>query len=265
MSPLLSICIVVRNAAADLNQTLDSLDRQMSWLRGLPAEVVLVDGESTDASLNSAKNWAARCGLSVSLLSHPPRGIYPAMNYACCQASGEWLIYINAGDLLLDASLLSGVFADAASACCSSIQFEAAVFIPGASWGIWIPGRFPACHQSLVYKRDLHHLYGPYDERLSICADRLFCQQISALGHWKRHGVLSATQVSPENASRDPRRLISDLATIEALGLPFGLQSFTSLTLFVLRLERWLGISLSVWIRLLLLLLNGTARKVSLI
>ena len=50
MTPALSICIVVRNAAADLARTLASLDRQLDSLSDLPSEVVLVDGESTDAS-----------------------------------------------------------------------------------------------------------------------------------------------------------------------------------------------------------------------
>lgn len=264
MTPALSICIVVRNAAADLALTLASLERQILWLRRLPAEVVLVDGDSTDATPLIARDWADRCGLDVRLLRQPPRGIYPAMNHAWIRAQGEWLLYINAGDLLLDASPLAEALAAANTSLHSSIQFESAVFIPRASRGLWIPGRYPACHQALVYRRHLHRLCGPYDERLSICADRLFDEQIRAHGRLLRPSLLSATQVSPANASRDPGRLRRDLATMRALGLPFSLGSPPWLTLLVLRAERWLGISVSVWLRLWLRVLVGTARQVPL-
>jgi glycosyltransferase involved in cell wall biosynthesis len=264
MTPSLSICIVVRNGAADLARTLASLDRQLVWLNRLPAEVVLVDGESTDASGHLARTWAASCRLSVRLLSQPPRGIYAAMNEAWLQAQGEWLLFINAGDLLLAAAPLAAAQAAANAAQQGSIQFESAVFIPGACRGLWIPGRHPACHQSLVYRRDLHRLCGPYDDRLGICADRLFDQRIRAHGRLLRPELLAATQVSPANASRDPDRLRRDLGTIRALGLAFRPVSRPWLTLAVLRLERLLGISLSVWLRLGVLQLLGRARTVCL-
>lgn len=264
MTPTLSICIVVRNAARDLALTLASLDRQLVWLSRLPAEVVVVDGDSGDASPRVATDWAGRCGLSVRLLRQPPRGIYPAMNHAWIRAQGEWLLFINAGDLLLDASSLAAALAAANASNHSSIQFEAAVFLPGASRGLWIPGRYPACHQALVYRRHLHRLCGPYDERLSICADRLFDEQIRPHGRLLHPNLLSATQVSPANASRDPGRLRRDLTTMRDLGLSFTLGSPPWLTLLVLRVERWLGISVSVWLRLGLLQLLGSARQVSL-
>lgn len=264
MTPALSICIVVRNAAADLARTLASLDRQIVWLRRLPAEVVVVDGDSTDAGPFLAKDWADRCGLYVRLLSQPPRGIYSAMNHAWIQAQGEWLLYINAGDLLLDAAPLAAALSAANASNHSSIQFESAVFVPGASRGLWIPGRYPACHQALVYRRQLHRLCGPYDERLSICADRLFDEQIRPHGRLLHPNLLSATQVSPANASRDPGRLRRDLATMRGLGLSFTLGSPLWITLLVLRAERWIGSSVSVWLRLWLRVLVGRARQASL-
>ena len=264
MTPALSICIVVRNAAADLALTLASLDRQAVWLSRLPAEVMVVDGDSTDASRKIATDWADRCRLSVCVLSQPPLGIYPAMNLAWERAQGDWLLFINAGDLLLDAAPLAAALATATAAHHSSIQFEAAVFIPGGSRGLWIPGRHAACHQSLVYRRELHHLCGPYDDRLSICADRLFDQYIRAHGRLLCPSLLSATEVSPANASRNPGRLRRDLTTISALGLPFRPVRTPWLTLLVLKLEHWIGISISVWLRLGLLQLVGRARNVSL-
>ena len=264
MTPALSICIVVRNAAADLARTLASLDRQLDSLSDLPSEVVLVDGESTDASQLIAESWSKSCKLTVRLLSQPPRGIYQAMNHAWAQAKGEWLLFINAGDLLLNGSALAPALHAANAANQNSIQFEAAIFIPGASRGLWMPGRHAACHQSLVYRRSLHHLCGPYNEKLTICADRLFDRQVRVHGYRLNPDLLSATQVSPTNASRDPGRLRQDLRTIRALGLPLLPVARPWLTLLVLRLESCIGISMTVWLRWSVLQLLGRARTVSL-
>ena len=264
MTPPLTICTVVRNAAEDLTLTLASLDRQADWLCGLPTEVVVVDGESTDASLTIATEWAERCQFTVRLVSQPPLGIYPAMNLAWQKAHGDWLLFMNAGDLLLDAAPIAAALAAATTAHRTSIQFEAALFIPRRSKGVWIPGRHPACHQSLVYRRDLHQRCGPYDERLRICADRLFDQEIRAYGRLLWPSLLAATQVSPANTSRNPGLLRADLATIRAHGWAFRPVRTPWLTLIVLTLEQWIGTSVSVWLRLGLLQLMGRARQVSL-
>ncbi len=58
MTPQLTICIVVRNAAPALAHTLASIKRQIVSLQALPAELVLVDGESSDGSFQLATAWA---------------------------------------------------------------------------------------------------------------------------------------------------------------------------------------------------------------
>jgi hypothetical protein len=89
-------------------------------------------------------------------------------------------------------------------------------------------------------------------------------QRIRAHGRLLPPKLLAATQVSPANASRDPDQLRRDIDTIRALGLAFRPVSRPWLTLPVLRLERLLGISLTVWLRLGVLQLLGSARRVCL-
>ena len=264
MTPQLSICIVVRNAAPALAHTLASIKRQIVSLQALPAELVLVDGESSDGSFQLATAWAAPLPLAVRLSSQPPRGIYPAMNQAWRLARGGWLLFINAGDLLLDASPLADDLASASAAGLTSLQYQAAIFPPGARQGLWRPTSFPPCHQALVYQRQLHGQGGPYDERLSICADTLFMQRIASLGQRLSPRPLAATEVSPANASRDPDRIASDLAAISMLGLTLRPWPRPRLTLLMLRIERRLGYSASVWLRMALLRLMGSARQVPL-
>lgn len=265
MTPQLSICIVVRNAARALARTLASIEQQIVPLQALPSELVVVDGESSDGSFQLAMDWAASLSLAVRLSSQPPRGIYPAMNQAWRLARGGWLLFINAGDLLLDASPLAGALAAADASGVTSIQCQAAIFSPGALHGLWRPKRLSLCHQGLVYQRSLHDRCGPYDERLSICSDTLFMQRIASLGQCLSPRLLAATEVSPANASRDPERIASDLATITCLGLALRPWPRPRLTLLMLRVERRLGFSASVWLRMALLRMMGSARKVLLV
>lgn len=264
MTSNVSICIVVRNAAADLCVTLDSIDRQLEWLSRLPTEVVIIEGYSTDESHIIANNWAESCGLTARVIRQEPRGIYPAMNEACAQARGDWLLFINAGDVLVNGEPLISALEKAEEQNHGSIQFQSAIFVPGTSHCFWIPGVYPQCHQALVYKRKLHLLYGAYDEHFSICSDRLFDQKIHSEGRLLQPNLLSATQVSPANASRDPCRLQKDLNLIRKLGLTFELSSPLWITLIVLHAERLVGYSFSVWLRTWILVIKGRARKVSL-
>ncbi|MBD2548363.1 glycosyltransferase [Microcystis elabens FACHB-917] len=264
MTPRLSICLVVRNAAPALASTLASIERQIVALQALPAELVLVDGESSDGSFQLATDWAAPLSLAVRLSSQPPRGIYPAMNQAWRLAQGEWLLFINAGDLLLDASPLIGALAAANASGVTSLQCQAAIFSPGARQGLWRPRCLSPCHQALVYQRNLHDRCGPYDERLSICADTLFMLRIASLGQRLSPRLLAATEVSPANASRDPERIANDLATIARLGLALRPWPRPRLTLLMLRVERRLGCSASIWLRMAVLRLMGAVRQVRL-
>jgi len=264
--PLLSICVVVRDGLAGLERSLEALGRQAPALQALPAEVVVVDGESRDGSLQRARAFARSLEgqLPVRVHSQPPRGIYAAMNEAWRLARGEWLLFLNAGDLLVDGGLPAEALQAAAAAGAASIQCQMAVFPPGARRALWLPGRVVRAHQALLYRRGLHDRLGPYDERLRVCADTLLLQAFEAEPRlvWPR--LLAATDVSPADASRDPRRIRHDLAVIAEAGLPIRPWPRPRLTLLVLRIERLLGTSLSVWLRLAMLRLQGKVREVPL-
>jgi glycosyltransferase involved in cell wall biosynthesis len=264
--PRLSICVVVRDGLAGLDRSLRALERHHLPLQDLGTEVVVVDGESQDGSAERARSFARAMEgqLAVTVDSQPPRGIYAAMNQAWRLARGEWLLYLNAGDLLLDGALPKEAIEAAETEGAASVQCQMAVFPPGGRRAYWLPGRPVRAHQALLYRRDLHERLGPYDERLRVCADTLLMGAIENRRQlvWPR--LLAATDVSPADASRHPGPIRHDLAVIAAAGLPLRPWPRPRLTLWVLRLERLLGTSLSVWLRLGWRRLGGAARTVPL-
>lgn len=264
--PRLSICVVVRDGLTSLERSLRALDRHCQSLRVYGTEVVVVDGESRDGSGERARSFARAMEgrLAVNVCSQPPRGIYAAMNQAWRLARGEWLLFLNAGDLLLDGALAGEAIAAAEAEGAASIQCQMAVFPPGGRRAYWLPGRPVRAHQALLYRRDLHERFGPYDERLRVCADTRFLLAVETRRQliWPR--LLAATDVSPTDASRDPRRIRHDLDVIATAGDRLRPWPRPRLTLLVLRLERLLGTSLSVWLRLGWQRLRGIARTVPL-
>jgi len=262
--PRLSLCLVVRNAAPALRRTLVSFEAQLSALQALPAEVVVVDGGSEDGSRQLAEGWVAQSGLRATCQEQHPQGIYPAMNLAWRQAAGEWLLFINAGDLLLDASALAGILTAAEGDGIDSVQCQAAIFPPGCHWASAARQASGYCHQSLLYRRQLHQSLGPYDERLGLCADLLLIRAMERGRHRHDPHLLAATQVSPGNASRTPRRVRDDLARLRQWRIPLKPWPYPRITLLVLGLEERLGVSLTVWVRVALDLLRGASQLIRL-
>lgn len=61
-------------------------------------EHIVIDGASTDGSLELIKQYAPRLAYWVS---EPDSGIYAAMNKGAAVAKGDYLIFLNAGDTFL--------------------------------------------------------------------------------------------------------------------------------------------------------------------
>ena len=73
-------------------------------------EYLVVDGASTDRTLAIAESFRpafeAR-GIRYTIVSERDAGIYDAMNKAARLASGEWLLYMNAGDRLIGPEVMA--------------------------------------------------------------------------------------------------------------------------------------------------------------
>lgn len=106
--PSVSVVTVVRNAADALKVTIDNVLGQ----QGIDFEYIVLDGASTDATLDVANSYPG-----IRVHSEADRGVYDAMNKAADLATGKYIIFMNAGDRFVSQDslklLMSGVPVDA--------------------------------------------------------------------------------------------------------------------------------------------------------
>lgn len=89
--PLFSIITVTYNAASTLPATLNSVKQQSCNLY----EHIIMDGASKDNTVTLAHEANIA---NAHIFSEPDNGLYDAMNKAIDKATGEYLIFLNAGD-----------------------------------------------------------------------------------------------------------------------------------------------------------------------
>lgn len=90
----LSIITVVYNACNDLIKTIDSIKSQ----KNKDFEYIVIDGKSTDGTVDIIKKE----NIINKYISEKDNGIYDAMNKGIKLASGEMILFLNAGDVLYD-------------------------------------------------------------------------------------------------------------------------------------------------------------------
>lgn len=144
-------------------------------------EYILIDGASTDRTLNIIKNYSK--DIRVRYLSEPDKGIYDAMNKGAQMATGEYLEFLNAGDVLIDENIISFV-ADRLTNCQADIVYGDILYAhPDGRVEKRIYGQFCASlfyyllgdcinHQAIFAKRDCFKQV--FDTSYQICADRVW-------------------------------------------------------------------------------------------
>lgn len=96
---------VVRNAPEALRTTAESVLSQT-----YPnIEYVIIDGASTDGTADYARSLGDKVD---TLISERDKGIYDAMNKGVSVATGEWVIFMNAGDAFYATDTVEKVFGE---------------------------------------------------------------------------------------------------------------------------------------------------------
>ena len=91
-----SIITITYNAARTLQRTLQSVACQTYE----DIEHLIIDGASKDDTVAIAERYQQESRHEVVIQSEPDRGLYDAMNKGLQKATGDYLVFLNAGDTL---------------------------------------------------------------------------------------------------------------------------------------------------------------------
>ena len=213
-----SIIIPCFNAAATIGEAIASALAQ----RGPGSEILVVDDGSTDGSLAVARGF----GTSVRVVTGPNRGVSAARNRGIAETAGEWLVFLDADDLLLPDTLAQRLATagatDADIVVCDwqdlvenglapvdgpvrSVDFEALAANPEVACATY----FWATCAALMYRRSVVAKIGGFRIDLPIIQDARFLFDAAWHGaRFARSAHLGARyRVRPDSASRrDPAR-----------------------------------------------------------
>ncbi|MGY0156507.1 glycosyltransferase family 2 protein [Edwardsiella tarda] len=99
----ISVITVCFNAAENLEKTIKSVISQTYE----DIEYIIVDGGSTDTSLKILNRYNDHIDL---IITEKDEGIYDAMNKGVSVSTGEFVIFMNAGDVFFDANAIMDLY-----------------------------------------------------------------------------------------------------------------------------------------------------------
>ncbi|MGY4027445.1 glycosyltransferase family 2 protein [Aeromonas rivuli] len=167
--PKLSIITVNYNDSVGLLKTIKSL-RSSKILKTDNLELVIVDGASTDDSLSVIRQNIIENDVFVS---EPDKGIYDAMNKGIVLSTGDWIYFLNSGDVFDSHKALSNILDELGRVSKDVNMLYGAYRADGIlqSQSCTLPFLISHMlnHQSMIYHRSL--LEHGYDIRYRFCAD----------------------------------------------------------------------------------------------
>jgi glycosyltransferase involved in cell wall biosynthesis len=169
----LSVITINYNNAAGLERTIESVLCQS--YRSI--EYIIIDGGSKDGSVDIIqKNKNKIC----KWVSEADAGIYNAMNKGIRMASGEYLIFLNSGDLFRDRDTLENFFQDYSNE--DILYGDVILKSETREWVKTHPATLSfefflydnLNHQSTLIRRTLFETVGLYNEKIKIVSDWAF-------------------------------------------------------------------------------------------
>jgi glycosyltransferase involved in cell wall biosynthesis len=172
-NPTVSIVTVCKNAESTIAATIRSVVEQTVT----PIEYVVIDGASTDSTLQIVHRYRNRI---AHVVSEPDSGLYHAMNKALRLVTGEIILFLNADDTLYSNSVIQLVVEEFARHPEAMLVYGNCVEVGGGqellrpappvltAWRLWLNA---LCHQAMFVRRNAYEKVGFFDESLRVCAD----------------------------------------------------------------------------------------------
>lgn len=167
----ISVVTVCLNAQATIAETIESVIGQSFQDK----EYIIVDGMSSDGTQEIIRRYEHLEG--VRFFARKDTGLYNAMNRGTSLCSGDYIIFLNSGDVFADEDVLARVAAQAKA----ELVFGNVIRVfekeerlekypgKGVAFRLMLMGKMP-CHQAIFTRRETMQKYG-FDESFRICAD----------------------------------------------------------------------------------------------
>ena len=188
----ITVVTITYQAAAVLQRTLDSLLRQdYPWV-----EHIVVDGASTDQTVKMVEAYQTQVAAlhpdwTVKLKSEPDGGLYDAMNKGLERTTGDYVVFMNAGDCFAADDVLATVAQAAARDPHPAVVYGHTDIVDSdgnflghrhlqppekLSWRSFRQGML-VCHQSFYARSDIAKAT-PYDLKYRHSADVKWCIEV---------------------------------------------------------------------------------------
>lgn len=173
----ISVITVCYNAVDTLEETMLSVLNQT-----YPnIEYIVIDGGSTDGTVDIIKKYADRLAYWVS---EPDKGIYDAMNKGLAAATGDYINFMNAGDRFYSDITIESIINVLCQSGDNSVVYGNTIYkypygnvIVSGLKPEDLKERLPFCHQSCFIATRLHK-DKKYDISFKYCADYAFMCEI---------------------------------------------------------------------------------------
>ncbi len=169
MQPKITIITVTFNSEQYLEDTITSVINQTYPF----IEYIIVDGQSTDGTLELIKKYEPRI---TQWISEPDKGIADAMNKGIAMASGEFILFLHSDDYLLETNSIETAvnFMDENNdifAFSIFFQIKSSLHKQKSVWNPLFNFKTKLFHQGVFCRRDLFDNIGLFDIQLQIAMD----------------------------------------------------------------------------------------------
>ena len=180
--PKISIVTIAYNCAAEIEDTIKSVISQQYNNK----EYIIIDGASTDGTMEIVNMYKEQIDV---IISEPDKGRSDAFNKGIEHATGDYIVMMNAGDLLADDALnkFANAFVPGYDVIKgNTIRWNAdtgfkSVERPVIKYSA-IPFNFLVCHQSTYILKSAYTRYGGYLVDMRIAMDFELMLRFTQLG-----------------------------------------------------------------------------------
>lgn len=177
-----SVITVCFNSEKTIKRTLESMINQTFQ----DFEYIIIDGKSTDATLDIIESYREAFGEKLRIVSEADTGIYNAMNKGIAMSRGDIIGIINSDDCYENDALekISNAY-DGGSK--QILHGMTRVFVDGVETQVVLRraellDKWMIYHPSCFVTRDVYDTYGGFDERYKLAADYDFMLRMKETG-----------------------------------------------------------------------------------